>query len=246
MLELDHFSYGWFTPALAYAVSVVGSMLGLRCAAYARAAAKPDGWLIAGAVALGGAGIWVMHFTAMLGFSIHDATIRFDGVVTLLSAGVAIVVVWIGLSVAVRGTRKAVALPLGGLVTGFGVAAMHYLGMYAMNTNAHIEYHLPLVALSLLIAVVAATAALWFAVTVRGLLASFGAALVMGLAVCGMHYMGMASMRAHRMHDWTPPQGSDGMQLVTPLFMTVTIVMMVLILVVGLAEVDERSNRSAN
>lgn len=241
MLELDHFSYGWVTPTLAYAISVIGSMLGLRCTAYARSSERPGGWLLAGAVALGGAGIWVMHFIAMLGFSIPDATIRYDGVVTLLSAGVAIVVVWIGLSIAVRGTRKVIALPLAGLVTGLGVAAMHYLGMYAMKTNAHIEYRLPLVALSFVIAVAAATVALWFAITVRGLRASLAAALLMGLAVCGMHYTGMSAMRAHRSTDWATPQGSEAVQLVTPLFMTVTIVTMILMLVVGLAEVDERS-----
>ncbi|MFE3188359.1 MHYT domain-containing protein [Nocardia sp. NPDC059240] len=222
-------------------MSVIGSMLGLRCAAHARTSPKPDAWLATGAVALGGAGIWVMHFTAMLGFSIHGATIRYDGVVTLLSAAISIVVVWIGLSIAVRAARKAVAIPLGGLVTGTGVAVMHYLGMYAMHTSAHIEYRFPLVALSFAIAVVAATVALWFAVTVRGLRASLSAALVMGLAVCGMHYTGMSAMRAHMSADMSPPEGSQAVQLVTPLFVSVIIVTMALMLVVGLAEVDERS-----
>lgn len=239
MLELDHFSHGWVTPVLAYLMSVIGSVLALRCATHARASRWPGGWLIAAAVSLGGAGIWVMHFTAMLGFSIHGANIRYDVPMTLLSAAIAIVVVWAGLSIVVRGHREVIALPLGGMITGFGVAAMHYLGMHAMNAGAHIEYSTGLVALSLLIAVVAATAALWFVLHVRGFSATIGAALIMGLAVCGMHYTGMASMTAHRMDTMSEPTGGvDSVQLLTPLIMVVTLVTIMLVVLVGLAEVD--------
>ncbi|MGO4613936.1 MHYT domain-containing protein [Nocardia sp. 2YAB30] len=239
MLELDHFSYGWVTPVLAYIMSVVGSMLGLRCAVHARSSHWPAGWLIAAAVSLGGAGIWVMHFTAMLGFSIHGGTIRYNVPMTLLSAAVAIVVVWIGLSVVVRWRREVLALPIGGAITGLGVAAMHYLGMHAMNTDAIVGYKLGTVVLSLVIAVVAATAALWFMLHVHGIRATIGAALIMGLAVCGMHYTGMASMRAEHAGHHVMPDGADPMQLLTPLIMTVTVVTIMLVILVGLAELDE-------
>ncbi|MBF6334138.1 hypothetical protein IU452_37185 [Nocardia transvalensis] len=221
-------------------MSVIGSVLGLRCAFHARSARWPAGWLVAAAVALGGAGIWVMHFTAMLGFSIVGVTIRYDMPKTLLSAAIAILVVWIGLSIAVRGRREVLALPVGGAVTGLGVAAMHYLGMYAMHSQAEIGYRLGLVTLSIVIAVVAATAALWFMLHVHGFLATIGAALIMGLAVCGMHYTGMASMQAHHGTHGTPPGGAEPMQLLTPLIVTVTLVTMMLIVLVGLAEIDER------
>ncbi|WP_067535831.1 MHYT domain-containing protein [Nocardia crassostreae] len=240
MLELAHFNNGWITPVLAYAISVIGSVLGLRCAAHARDSRWPAGWLIAAAVALGGCGIWVMHFTAMLGFAITDATIRYDVPMTALSAAIAIVVVWIGLSIAVRVRRELIALPIGGTITGLGVATMHYLGMYAMHSSAHMEYRTPLVALSIVIAVVAATAALWFMLHVRGFRATLGAALIMGLAVCGMHYTGMASMRAHAMD--APATGVDPMQLIGPLILIVTMVTMMLIVLVGLAELDDRSD----
>ncbi|MFC9997229.1 MHYT domain-containing protein [Nocardia sp. NPDC127526] len=242
MLELDHFNNGWVTPVLAYLMSVIGSVLGLRCAAHARDARWPAGWLVAAAVALGGCGIWVMHFTAMLGFAITDATIRYDVPMTALSAAIAIVVVWIGLSIAVRVRREIIALPIGGAITGLGVAAMHYLGMYAMHSSAHMEYRTPLVALSIVIAIVAATAALWFMLHVRGFRATLGAALIMGLAVCGMHYTGMASMRAHAMDNHVPATGVDPMQLIGPLILIVTMVTMMLIVLVGLAELDDRSD----
>ncbi|MQY24798.1 MHYT domain-containing protein [Nocardia aurantia] len=244
MLELDHFSYGWVTPVLAYVMSVIGSVLGLRCAFHARSATRPAVWLAAAAVALGGAGIWVMHFTAMLGFSIQGVAIAYDVPLTLLSAVVAIVVVWIGLSIVVRWNLEILALPLGGAVTGLGVAAMHYLGMRAMRTDtASIRYSLPIVMLSLAIAVVAATVALWFMLHLHGLAASLGAGLVMGVAVCGMHFTGMGAMRAFHHDRDGSLQGADSMHLLMPLITTVTIVTMVLIIVVGLAEIDERSLR---
>lgn len=243
MLQLDHFSSGWVNPVLAYAMSVIGSALGLRSAVHARTSRRPGGWLFAAAVALGGCGIWVMHFIAMLGFSIEGVRIQYDMPMTLLSAAIAIVVVWIGLSIVVRVPKEIVALPIGGTITGLGVAAMHYLGMYAMHPGAHIEYSRPLVILSVVIAVVAATAALWFMLHVRGFLSSLGSALVMGVAVCGMHYTGMASMRAHHMDHEMNTSGVDPVQLLTPLMLVVTVVTMTLIVVVGLAEIDSSTVR---
>nr|WP_083905142.1 MHYT domain-containing protein [Nocardia transvalensis] len=226
-------------------MSFIGSVLGLRCAVHARSSRWPGGWLIAAAVALGGCGIWVMHFTAMLGFSIQGTTIRYDVPMTLLSAAIAIVVVWAGLSIVVRVRREILALPLGGAVTGIGVAAMHYLGMSAMHAGAHVEYGVGLVALSLVIAVVAATAALWFMLHVHGFGATLGAAVIMGLAVCGMHYTGMAAMSAHHGDHSVVTQGVEPVELLTPLIMTVTLVTMMLIVLVGLAEVDTPSRSEA-
>lgn len=241
MLELDHFSSGWINPVLAFVMSVIGSALGLRSAVHARAARQPGGWLFAAAVALGGCGIWVMHFVAMLGFSIEGVQIRYDMPKTALSAAIAIVVVWIGLSIVVRVRRVAIGLPIGGTITGLGVAVMHYLGMYAMHAGAHIAYNRELVVLSIAIAVVASTVALWFMLRVRGFLASFGAALVMGVAVCGMHYTGMASMRVEHADHVMAPTGADPFQLITPLLFVVTLVTMTLMVMVGLAEIDSSS-----
>lgn len=81
-----------------------------------------------------------------------------------------------------------------GVITGLGVAAMHYLGMAGIRFQGHLLYSVPIVVLSVVIALVAATAALWAAVSVRGFLASLGASLVMGIAVTGMHYTGMAAI----------------------------------------------------
>ncbi len=86
-------------------------------------------------------------------------------------------------------------LPLGGILTGLGVALMHYTGMAAMIMPARITYDTTLFTASLVIAVVAATVALWLAFNLRGNLQRFGSAIVMGIAVCGMHYTGMYAVQ---------------------------------------------------
>ncbi|MFC6014083.1 MHYT domain-containing protein [Nocardia lasii] len=238
MTHIEHFNNGWMNPVLAFALSFIGSVLGLRCAVHAKSSTAPLGWLLAAAVALGGAAIWVMHFTAMLGFSIGGAPVRYDVTLTLISAVIAIAVVLVGLTIVIRGRTEWVSLPLGGAITGLGVAAMHYLGMRAMHTPVPVYYEPTLVATSIVIAVVASTVALWFMLHVRGLFITTGAALIMGIAVCGMHYTGMAAMRAHHGVGTEVVDGVAPVQLLLPLIATVSLVVTGLVIVVGLAELD--------
>lgn len=239
MLEIDQFTYGWLTPVLAYLMSVIGSLLALRCMVRSRANNDHRGWLFTAAVALGGTGVWVMHFIAMLGFSVPGGTIRYDVPVTLLSAAIAIVVVWIGLSLVVRRPGELSALFTGGAVTGLGVAAMHYAGMWAMKTDFAIGYNPWMVVLSIVIAVVAATAALWFALNVRGVPAAIGSAAIMGVAVTGMHYTGMFGMRAHLAGHMHTPSGAHAAELLTPLIVGVSMVTLVLFVQVVVTEISE-------
>ncbi|MBO7937853.1 MULTISPECIES: MHYT domain-containing protein [Streptomyces] len=193
------FYYGAVTPIAAYVMACLGAALGLRCTTRSLRRAQRGrraGWLMLGAVSLG-CGIWSMHFIAMIGFSVQGALVTYDPATTLLSLLVAIAVVAVG--VFLVGYRGAAPLNLGvaGVVTGLGVAAMHYLGMAAIQTSGTVHYSTPAVVLSVVIAVVAATAALWAAVSVHGLWSSLGASLVMGVAVTGMHYTGMAGVSVH-------------------------------------------------
>ncbi|MEU2037107.1 MHYT domain-containing protein [Nocardia niwae] len=241
MLEIDHFSHGWLTPIVAYIMSFTGSLLGLRCMARSHTGSARDGWLLAAAVAIGGTGIWVMHFIAMLGFAIEGASIRYDVPVTLISALIAIVVVWIGLRIAHQRALGPVGLFAGGGVTGLGVGAMHYAGMYAMKSDASISYDGRIVALSMVIAVVAATAALWFTLHVRGTLVTVGAAMVMGVAVSGMHYTGMFAMRVHEAQHMHAPSGAGATQLLTPLIVSISLVTVMLLLHLGVTEVEDEN-----
>ncbi|MEU2505989.1 MHYT domain-containing protein [Streptomyces sp. NPDC007863] len=199
---IDGFSYGMVTPLVGYVMACLGSALGLRCTvrSLATGRTRKPGWLALGAASIG-CGIWTMHFIAMLGFQVSEADISYDGTLTFLSLLVAVLVVGAGVfTVGYRGARPAPLLTAG-LFTGLGVAGMHYLGMAAMRMNGSLTYGPGVVALSVLIAVVAATAALWAAVSVRGFLASLGASVIMGIAVTGMHYTGMAAVGVTVAHD---------------------------------------------
>lgn len=199
MLSVHNFSYGLLTPVLGYVMSCLGAFIALRCTtrAYAYLGAARARWLILAAISLGTTGIWVMHFIAMLGYTIPGQTIHYNVPVTIGSMLIAVVVVAVGLFIIGFGKPTWLNLLLAGLVTGVGVASMHYSGMAGMEMQATITYKPVLFGLSVVIAVVAATAALWAALRLRGIWSTLGAAMIMGVAVSGMHYTGMAAMELH-------------------------------------------------
>lgn len=176
-------------------MACTGSALGLRCTVRGLDATGRSrrNWLIAAASAIG-TGIWTMHFVAMLGFGVTGTQIRYNVPLTILSLLVAMAVVGAGLFAVGYGRDRHRALVFGGLTTGVGVASMHYLGMAALQLHGQVRYDLALVALSVVIAVVAATAALWAALSIRSPVAVAAASLVMGGAVSSMHYTGMMAV----------------------------------------------------
>ncbi|MFJ6631816.1 MHYT domain-containing protein [Streptomyces sp. NPDC091376] len=218
MAHLHHFSAGWLSPVLAYAMACTGAALGLRCTVRALAAEGRSrrNWLVTASVAIG-SGIWTMHFIAMLGFGVEGTAIRYDVPLTLLSLLVAMAVVGAGVFTVGYGRHRGRSLLLGGLGTGLGVGAMHYLGMAALRLHGSVGYDLPMVAASLGIAVAAATAALWAALVVRGAAGAVVAALVMGAAVCSMHYTGMAAVRIRLGPGQGVLDGATAMEFVFPL-----------------------------
>ena len=198
MIHVNNFTSGALNPVLAYLMSCMGCFLGLRCTTRARAyqGAARARWLAGAAVAIGSTGIWVMHFIAMLGFTIPGQSIRYNVPVTILSMVIAVVVVGIGTFIV--GFREGTgALVLGGVIIGCGVASMHYIGMSAIRVQDSLTYNPLLVAASVIIAIIAGTAALWAALRLHSLLSTIAAALIMGVAVSGMHYTGMAALRVY-------------------------------------------------
>src|SRR5713226_6439073 len=161
--------------------------IGGRVAA-ARALA-PRVWLVAAAIAMGG-GIWSMHFIAMLAFNI-PIPMSYDIGLTTLSLVVAIFVTGAGFYFINRQSAPPLSLVFSGIFMGLGIAAMHYIGMVAMREHAEISYDFLFVALSLVIAIGASTAALWLAFRTTDLGQKLVAAVVMGLAISGMHYTAM-------------------------------------------------------
>ncbi|MBV1852954.1 MHYT domain-containing protein [Catellatospora tritici] len=238
MGDVHHFTYGLVTPSVAYALSVLGSVLGLICTARLRTATTSGQrwwWLSLAAFALGGTGIWAMHFMAMLGFTVSGTLIRYDMLRTLISAVTSVVVVGLGIFIAGFGRTSGPRILLGGLLTGVGVAGMHYTGMFAMNMDGIVHYDQGLVAASVAIAVVAATVALYFTVKLSRPTAIAGAAILMGVAVCGMHYTGMAAMSVELTHPTLTVPGSTASTLLVPIGVLVLLVIGGLIYAIGAA-----------
>ncbi len=216
--HLDHAAYGWLTPALSYVMASIGAALGLRCTVRALAAtgASRRNWLLTAASAIG-TGIWTMHFVAMLGFEVTGTEIHYNVPLTVLSLLVAMLVVGAGVFAVGYGKDRGRSLVLGGLTTGLGVASMHYLGMAALRLHGDVSYDPLTVGLSVGIAVVAATAALWAALNIKSPVAVAVASLVMGAAVSSMHYTGMMAVAVSVSPSDTALPGATAMQFIFPL-----------------------------
>lgn len=219
MGTISETGFGWLTPVLSYLMACVGGALGLRAtlrAVHAADRRSRRNWLAAAAIAIG-TGIWTMHFVAMLGFTVVGSQVRYDVPLTLLSLVVAILVVGAGVFIVAHGNGRPTALLAGGVATGLGVAAMHYIGMFAVRVDGTVRYASWEVGASVLIATFAATAALWASLTIRNPLATLGASMVMGVAVSAMHYTGMAAVRVTVIPDGSPPSGATAMDFIFPL-----------------------------
>jgi NO-binding membrane sensor protein with MHYT domain len=200
MLPVHNFQLGLLTPVIAYLVSCLGAFLGLRCTTRARACqgAARARWLLLAAVSIGATGIWVTDFVAMLGFAVPGKVIRYNVPVTVLSMLIAVIGVGAGLLIVGFRREGRPTLILAGLITGVSVASMHYTGMAAMQIPARMTYNPALLALSVIIAIVVATMAFWAALRLHGVLSTLGTALILGAAVTGMHYTGMAATQVFR------------------------------------------------
>ena len=154
-------------------------------------------WLLLGSVAMG-MGIWSIHFIGMLAYSV-PVTLRYDVATTLLSLGAAILTSGLALTVASRPALTQPRLIASAVFMGAGIFAMHYIGMDAITVHPAIHYRLDLLAASALIAISASYIALWLVFQLRRgnswsmQLARLLAAIVMGTAITGMHYTGMAA-----------------------------------------------------
>jgi diguanylate cyclase len=159
--------------------------------------ASRHAWLAGGAAAMG-VGIWSMHFVGMLAFSL-PIPLGYDPAITGYSLLIAICVSWFALYVVTRARLKWRGIAVGGVLMGLGIAGMHYTGMAALRMQPSLSYDPLLFAASVAIAILASAAALWIARTLSDARQHYiigkrvAAALVMGVAITGMHYTGMAA-----------------------------------------------------
>jgi diguanylate cyclase (GGDEF)-like protein len=192
-------TYNSWLVALSIVVAILVSYTALKLAARVAAADRSISrmWLFGGAFSMG-IGIWSMHFIGMLAFSL-PIPLRYDVFTTLGSLAIAIVTSGVAIKISSGPDLSLNRLGVGGLVMGAGISAMHYSGMAAIQIVPMIRYEPLLVATSIGIAVLASFAALWLAFNLRHghsrviVLSRLAAAVIMGLAISGMHYTAMAA-----------------------------------------------------
>ncbi len=195
---------GWYDPrlvVLSYIVAVLASYIALDITGRLRdinnTALTSTMWIFGGAFAMG-AGIWSMHFIGMLAFSMA-MPMEYNPGWTILSMIVAILASGFALSLLNAANLSLVKIILGGIVLGIAISAMHYTGMQAMTTTMTIHYLPVLFFISVLIGIIASQAALWLAIKSTQVIPKFRfrlkfvSAFIMGAAICGMHYTGMAA-----------------------------------------------------
>lgn len=181
--------------ALSFALAAIGSFVALTAATRIRRHAGRFDFIanaVAAGVALGGIGVWSMHFVGMLALKLDVASSY-----GLVETGVSLVAAIAATSLAlvfVSAAPKQFPRILGaGTLLGLGVVFMHYLGMYGMKIGGYIQWDYGVVGLSAVIAVAAAIAALWLAFNTVGWPLRVLASLTMAVAVCAMHYTGMSA-----------------------------------------------------
>ena len=196
-------SYGVYDPALvllSVLVAIFSSWMGLQIAGQASAnRAQRSIVLLTGSLALG-SGVWAMHFIGMLAFRL--CAVDYDRAITLISLAPSVGASFVALTLIGRRRLGIGSLLTGGVLVGAGIGAMHYTGMAGMRMNLALRYDPAMFGLSIVVAVVLATLALWVRFGLRRLYPQLGearvllaSAVVMGCAIAGMHYTGMAAAR---------------------------------------------------
>ena len=209
------FTSGTYTPSLvllSLLIATVASALALQIAGTARKGQTRLQRHMAtaiGALALGG-GVWSMHFIGMLAFDLCT-TVDYDPIITLLSMGPSLCASWVALRLLSREHLARGQLLIGGVLVGAGIGAMHYTGMAAMQMSPALRYDPVWFGVSVLVAVSLSILALWIRFGLKRYRGRRSkavylvvSALVMGLAIAGMHYTGMAAARFVAPPDFVP------------------------------------------
>ncbi len=208
-------TYGLYDPALvalSVLVAIFSSWMGLQIAGQAAAGrAQRSIILVTGSLALG-SGVWAMHFVGMLAFNLCTR-VDYDPAITILSLLPSVAASAVALLLLGRSRLTGWTVLVGGVLVGAGIGAMHYTGMAAMRMNLALRYDPWMFGLSIVVAVVLASLALWVRFGLRRMRSRLSegtllllASIVMGCAIAGMHYTGMAAAR----FIGTVPPGSTG------------------------------------
>ena len=211
-----------FLVLLAYVVACVGSFAMLDMAErvdHAQKAQSQRLWRLTGTACLAG-GIWAMHFIGMLAFQ-APVEVHYALPITLASLMIALLASWLVMLTLSQAQQTLWCYVKASVCIGLGIAAMHYVGMGAMRSEAAAYFEPTLFTLSVLIAMLAGLAALLIARQLRGgmglphQLKKYTASLVLGAGLFSMHFTGMAAFNLVLPAGsvLTPPGENDHLQL---------------------------------
>ncbi|WP_281863642.1 bifunctional diguanylate cyclase/phosphodiesterase [Planomicrobium okeanokoites] len=196
-MDTISFTYNWPLVFLSIGVAIFSAFVALDISTRLAVTGRKtqNRWIFAGALVLG-LGIWAMHFIAMLAFHL-SMEVSYNAAIVLVSILPALLSCWIAFYIISRSLNSWKSLLIGAFFIGTGIILMHYIGMEAMQMSADITYDPLLWALSAVIAFVTSLAALRLLFQLRNLSGfhwrKIGSAVLMGFAVAGMHYTGMAA-----------------------------------------------------
>lgn len=233
--------------ALSYLVAFIASFVALDSAGKIPLSSRKAAifWRIAGGCTLG-IGIWSMHFIGMLSMKM-PVMMSYDLWLTLASLGISVLASTLAINIAVSGkSLSRFRLLFATLILSAGVVSMHYVGMTALLLNGSIVWDRRIVALSIAIAAIASGAALWLAFHLRdkrkGIFVNrIIASLVMGVAICAMHYTGMSAAQFGEMdHTMSGGVSESGLSLWVSV---TTLCLLGLMLIISLVDSHWRTNR---
>lgn len=235
--KLVNGQYDYALVVLSLAIAVGASYMALTLAAAARRSATlyiERLHLFSGSASLG-FGIWSMHFIGMLAFEM-PSHVHYHPWMTALSAAPSLLASWVALSLLSRHELNQARLLGGGVIVGAGIGTMHYLGMAAMEIGPALRYDPLLFFLSIVVAVLLGTLALWISfglrnrTRMRGYKRRLIAGAVMGIAIAGMHY---TAMEAARFIGQPDPDFMPGSNRHTALALTIALITVSLSLLAG-------------
>jgi diguanylate cyclase (GGDEF)-like protein/PAS domain S-box-containing protein len=183
-------SYNFVLVLLSFTIALLASYTALNLA---RKVSSSEGWyqkswMICSAIVMG-VGIWSMHFIAMLAYELPEG-VTYDISLVSISIVVAVIGALIGVFVTFQGNFTRTKLIISGTTMGFAISGMHYIGMSALQ-HVTIRYQPVPFMLSIIIAIFASITALYLFIKRSQRIAISG--LIMGIAITGMHYTGMAA-----------------------------------------------------
>lgn len=194
-------SWDYRLVAVSVIVAIIGSFVALDCAGRMKSSEgrARSLWFLSGALMMGLA-IWTMHFVGMLAL-IMPMPVKYDPTLMMLSMILAAIGAGIAFTIMNRETLGRIHMVSGGVAMGLAIVTMHYTGMASMRMAAITVYTPGLFILSVAIAILVSTGALWIAFRLRQddpgiwFWQKVGSGVVMGCAISGMHYTGMAAAR---------------------------------------------------